>query len=52
MNIFVILPHQLFDKKYLSKTYKYIIWEHPHYFTKYVYNKKTDLTSSVNEILL
>mgnify|MGYP005629551333 CR=1 FL=1 len=40
MNTFVILPNQLFDKKYLSKDYKYIIWEHPHYFKKYNYNKK------------
>jgi deoxyribodipyrimidine photolyase-related protein len=37
---FVILPHQLFDKKYLDKKYNYILWEHPHYFKKYKYNKK------------
>lgn len=37
---FVILPHQLFEKKYLDKKYKYIIWEHPHYFIKYKYNQK------------
>ena len=40
MSIFLILPNQLFDKKYLDKKYKYILWEHPHYFTKYNYNKK------------
>ena len=38
--MFVILPHQLFVKKYLPKEHKYIIWEHPHYFKKYAYNKK------------
>ena len=37
---FLLLPCQLFDKKYLSKKYKYILWEHPHYFKKYNYNKK------------
>jgi deoxyribodipyrimidine photolyase-related protein len=40
MNIFVILPHQLYDIKYLDKKYKYIIYEHPHYFESYNYNKK------------
>jgi len=40
MNTFLILPHQLFDKKYLNKKYNYILWEHPHYFKKYNYNKK------------
>ena len=40
MNIFLILPHQLFDIKYLDKKYNYILWEHPHYFKKYNYNKK------------
>uniref|UniRef100_A0A6C0LJM0 Cryptochrome/DNA photolyase FAD-binding domain-containing protein n=1 Tax=viral metagenome TaxID=1070528 RepID=A0A6C0LJM0_9ZZZZ len=40
MTYFIILPNQLFDKKYLDKKYKYIIWEHPHYFTCYNYNKK------------
>jgi deoxyribodipyrimidine photolyase-related protein len=40
--IFVILPHQLFDVKLLSKykTYQIILWEHPHYFKAYNYNKK------------
>lgn len=37
---FIILPHQLFSEKYLDKNYSYILWEHPHYFTKYDYNKK------------
>jgi deoxyribodipyrimidine photolyase-related protein len=40
MSFFVILPNQLFNKKYLTKKYKYIILEHPHYFEKYKYNKK------------
>lgn len=40
MDIFVILPHQLYDVKYLDKKYKYIIYEHPHYFESYNYNKK------------
>ena len=38
--IFLILPTQLFDKKYLDKSNQVLIWEHPHYFTKYNYNKK------------
>ena len=39
--IFIILPHQLFHKKYLPKNIKKIIlWEHPQYFTKYNFNKK------------
>lgn len=38
--MFVILPTQLFDKKYLNKKDKYVIWEHPHYFDTYKYNKK------------
>lgn len=39
----LILPHQLFEIKYLpkkSKIFKVILWEHPHYFKKYIYNKK------------
>ena len=40
MELFLILPHQLFNKKYLNKKYEYVLWEHPHYFTKYKYNKK------------
>ena len=40
MRLFLVLPHQLFDKKYLSKDFKYLLWEHPHYFKKYNYNKK------------
>ena len=52
--IFIILPHQLFHKKYLPKNIKKIIlWEHPQYFTKYNFNKKkTYSTSSINETLL
>ena len=40
---FIILPHQLFDKKYLKKMkneYKFYLYEHPHYFKSYNYNKK------------
>ena len=43
MNILIILPHQLFEDKYFKKIVKpekIIIWEHPHYFTQYKYNKK------------
>jgi len=40
MEKFIILPHQLFDISNLSVEYHYILWEHPHYFTKYKYNKK------------
>lgn len=40
MSIFVILPHQLYETKYLIKKYKYILYEHPHYFKSYNYNKK------------
>lgn len=37
----VILPHQLFNIKYIPKDInKIIIYEHPHYFKKYHYNKK------------
>jgi deoxyribodipyrimidine photolyase-related protein len=37
---FLILPNQLFDMKYLDKSFHYIIWECPHYFKEYNYNKK------------
>ena len=37
---FLILPNQLFDKKYLDKKNNYFIWEHPHYFLSYNFNKK------------
>ena len=39
MNL-LLLPHQLFNKKYINKKYKIILWEYPHYFCKYKYNKK------------
>lgn len=40
MNIFLILPNQLFeDIKILSNYDKIIIYEHPIYFTKYNYHK-------------
>ena len=38
----VILPHQLYEKKYLKnfKDTDIVLWEHPHYFKSYNYNKK------------
>jgi deoxyribodipyrimidine photolyase-related protein len=39
--ILLILPNQLFNIKYIPKDInKIIIYEHPHYFKKYNYNKK------------
>ena len=38
--IFLILPNQLFDKKFLDKKIDIILWEHPHYFKDYNFNKK------------
>lgn len=37
---FLILPNQLFDIKYLQKNHEYVIWECPHFFQAYNYNKK------------
>ena len=37
---FLILPHQLFNKKYLDKKYDFVLYEHPQYFKKYKFNKK------------
>ena len=37
---FIILPHQLFEIKYLNKKFKYFIIEHHQYFKKYKFNKK------------
>lgn len=45
---FLILPNQLFDKKYINKKYKIIIWECPHYFLNYNYNKKKLLLHSAS----
>jgi len=36
----LILPHQLFEKKYLQKDLKIVLYEHPQYFKKYNFNKK------------
>lgn len=36
----LILPNQLFDVKYIDKEYEIVLWEHPHYFKDYNYNKK------------
>ena len=38
--IFILLPNQLFDKKHLDKKQTIHLWEHPHYFKDYNYNKK------------
>lgn len=38
--IFVILPHQLFEVRLLPYATEYVLWEHPHYFAAYSYNKK------------
>ena len=38
--IFLLLPHQLFDSKYLDKKKSFILWEHPKYFKDYNFNKK------------
>ena len=52
MKTFLVLPHQLFNKKFLSKDFEYLLWEHPHYFQKYNYNKKeTNVTPIFNEVL-
>lgn len=37
---FVLLPNTIYRLKYLDKKYHYIIWEHPHYYKSYNYNKK------------
>ena len=37
---FLILPNQLFNIKYIDKKYYIILWECPHYFIDYNYNKK------------
>ena len=36
----IIFPNQLYTKKYIPKNItKIVIYEHPHYFTKYKYNQ-------------
>lgn len=43
MGILVLLPHQLFDPDYFPSDVdidKVILYEHPHYFTGFKYNKK------------
>jgi len=37
---FIILPNQLFDKKHLDKKTAILLWEHPHFFKDYNFNKK------------
>ena len=36
----LILPIHLYEYKYLPDVTDIVIWEHPHYFKKYIYNKK------------
>lgn len=36
----VILPHQLYNDDKLDKGIDIVLWEHPHYFKEYKYNKK------------
>ena len=40
MTSLLILPTQLFEKKHLPKIDHITLYEHPHYFKKYNYNKK------------
>ena len=44
--IFLILPHQLFNIKYLKEyeDNEFYIYEHPQYFKKYNFNKKINAT--------
>lgn len=39
MNL-LLLPHQLYSTSHLNKKYTIFLWECPHYFSKYKYNKK------------
>ena len=38
--VLLLLPNQLFEKKHLDKKQTIHLWEHPHYFKDYNYNKK------------
>jgi len=40
MKTLVILPTQIFSLKFINKKCKIVIWEHPHYFKSYNFNKK------------
>ena len=40
MTTFLILPNQLFEVKHLEKDLDHIIYEHPHFFKNYKFNKK------------
>lgn len=37
---FLILPNQLFNIRHIDKSYHIILWECPHFFKAYKYNKK------------
>lgn len=36
--IIIILPHQLFEHEFKNKGKKYVVWEHPYFFTKYTFH--------------
>lgn len=44
MNLLIVLPTQIFQVKYILNTKikfdKIILWEHPQYFTKFIFNQK------------
>ena len=40
MTTLVLLPHQLYEKKYLPKVKEIIFYEHPFYFSRMNFNKK------------
>ena len=45
------MPNQLFEAKFLDKKYDIILWEHPHFFTKFNFNKDViSVSSSGKEI--
>lgn len=40
MTTLILLPHQLYEKKYLPKVKEIIFYEHPFYFSRMNFNKK------------
>ena len=51
MSNFLILPNQLFEAKHLEKDLEHIIYEHPHYFKAYKYNKSSLPINQINSPL-
>ena len=58
MKLFLVLPNQLFEAKYLKKnnitktSHKIVLYEHKQYITKYKFNKKkTIVTFCLNGLL-